>query len=304
MLSQEHPTDSHWIITAALPAFLLEVAFYLLATFEQTRWWFARSGSRPLQAGVLCISAIAPYLVFSLLTDTFERNAFFLLVLLTSSFAFWHVVLPRRPAYDFGFLIIAAAPLISHVFPRIYISPDSHLRVDVLGHMMWIRVGIVALLTLRQWNPGSFSLWPRLREWKIGAAYYLIVLIPISILALDLHDVRFAPVQRDPWQVGIIAVGTFFGILWVVALGEELFFRGVIANALMKIWPPLVAVSVSAILFGCAHLWFHQFPNWRRALVATVLGLACGAAYVQTGSVRAPMVTHAFVVTTWRLFFQ
>jgi predicted Abi (CAAX) family protease len=39
-------------------------------------------------------------------------------------------------------------------------------------------------------------------------------------------------------------------------------------------------------------------------LVATLLGLACGAAYLRSGSVRAPMVTHAFVVTTWRIFFH
>jgi len=58
------------------------------------------------------------------------------------------------------------------------------------------------------------------------------------------------------------------------------------------------------MIFGAAHLWFHQFPDWRQAVVATVLGLACGIAYIQTGSVRAPMVTHALVVATWRVFFK
>jgi membrane protease YdiL (CAAX protease family) len=93
--------------------------------------------------------------------------------------------------------------------------------------------------------------------------------------------------------------------LWVVALGEELFFRGVIERALLNGWrSPVPAVLLSAILFGSAHLWFHEFPNWRRALIATLLGLGCGMAYLRNGSVRAPMVTHALVVTTWRVFFK
>jgi membrane protease YdiL (CAAX protease family) len=63
-------------------------------------------------------------------------------------------------------------------------------------------------------------------------------------------------------------------------------------------------VLVSAILYGSAHLWVHQFPNWRRAAVGTLLGVVFGILYAQTGSVRAPMVTHALVVATWRVFFK
>jgi membrane protease YdiL (CAAX protease family) len=303
--SQVHAADAHWIWTAALPALLLEVTFYLGATFEDTRAAFARAGPPRTQAGVLWISALLPYLVFSLLAGTFFLNAFCLLVLLTGIFAFWHVVLPRRAVYDFGFLVVAAVPVIAGAFKRTYKSPDPHIQVDVLGHLMWIRVGIVALLVLRQWNPGRFGLWPRLREWKIGIFYYALVLLPICLLALGLHDVRFAPLSGDPWRIAAMAIGTFFGILWVVALSEELFFRGVITPVILKTWrSPMLAVLVSALLFGSAHLWFHDFPNWRRALVATLLGLACGAAYLRSGSVRAPMVTHAFVVTTWRIFFR
>jgi membrane protease YdiL (CAAX protease family) len=303
--SQAHAPDARWIWTAALPALLLEATFYLAATFEDTRAAFARMGSPGTKAGVLWLSALLPYLTFSLLAGTFVLNAFNLLLFLTGIFAFWHVILPRRPVYDFGFLAIAAAPVILRVFQQIYRSPDPHIQADILGHLMWIRVGVVALLVLRQWDPGRFGLWPRLREWKIGIFYYLLVLFPICLLALGLHDVRFEPLDRDPWQIAAIGVGTFFGILWVVALSEELFFRGVVTPAVLKAWrSPVLAVVVSALLFGSVHLWFHGFPNWRRALVATVLGLACGAAYLRTGSVRAPMVTHAFVVTTWRLFFR
>jgi membrane protease YdiL (CAAX protease family) len=292
-------------MSAALPAFLIEAVFYVAAGFEEARQWFSRINQCRTQAGLLWLSALLPYLLFSLSAGTFQGRAFQLLAVLTAVFAFWYAVFPRRFAYDAGFLIIAAAPVILHVFQRIYRSPDDHMRIDVLGHLMWIRVGIMALLVLREWDPGSFSFWPDRDEWKTGLLYYVLVLVPIVVLALGLHDVRFVAPEGAWWQIAGIAVGTFFAILWIVALGEELLFRGVIECALLNSWrSPALAVCVSALLFGLVHLWFHQFPNWRRALVATLLGIACGIAYLRSGSVRAPMVTHAFVVATWRVFFE
>ncbi len=292
-------------MTAAFPAFLVEAIFYLGSGFEETRAWFSGINSRRSQAGILWISALLPYLIFSFASGTFQRSAFYLLAFLCGILAFWYAVLPHRFAYDFGFMVIAAAPIIVRVFLRIYRSPDDHLRIDVLAHLMWIRVGVAALLVLREWDPGAFSFWPDRDEWRTGILYYLLFIIPLLAVALGLHDVRFAPIYGEWWRIAGIAIGTFFGILWVVALGEELFFRGVIERALLnRSGSSVLAVALSALLFGGAHLWFHAFPDWRSAIVAAVLGIACGIAYLRTDSVRVPMVTHAFVVTTWRVFFR
>jgi len=291
-------------MTAALPAFLVEAFFYLASVFEETRARFNRIRLPRLKAALLWISALLPYSIFSLATGTFERNAFYLLALLCAVFAFWYVLLPRRVAYDVGFLVIAAAPIVTHVFRRIYRSPDD-IRVDILGHLMWIRLGIAALLILREWNPGAFGFWPRAREWRAGILWYFIFVIPIVALALGIHDVHFELVSGPWWRVAGIGIGTFFGILWVVALGEELFFRGVIERALLDTWrSTALAVAVSALLFGSVHLGFRQFPDWRRALTTVLLGIALGIVYARTASVRASMVTHAFVVATWRMFFK
>jgi len=288
---------------AALPAFLLDAVFYLGSIFKETRTWLLQFRPARMQAAFLWFSALAPYLIFSLSAGTFARNSFYLLAALTAVLAFWYALLPRRVAYDIGFLIVAAAPLVSRVFGRIYRSPDEHLDADILGHLMWIRLGIAVLLIMREWNPGAFGLWPRMREWRIGTLYYLIFIIPVVLLALGLHDVRFELRAGPWWQVAAIGIGTFFGILWVVALSEELFFRGVIERAMLGS-SRVAAVLVSAMLYGSAHLWVHQFPNWRRAAVGTLLGVVFGILYAQTGSVRAPMVTHALVVATWRVFFK
>lgn len=303
--SQQHP-GNQWVFTAALPAFIIEGLFYLGSIFPKTRESFGSFRPARLQAALLWISALIPYLIFSLSAGTFNRNAFYLLVGLMAIFSFWHAVLPRRMAYDFGFLVIAAAPVVTRVFARIYREPSAQLHIgDALGHLAWIRVGIVALLVLREWDPGAFGAWPRKEEWRDGFIYYLIAVGPLVGLALLLHDVRFAPALGSAWRLAALSVGQFFAIFWVVALSEELFFRGVVMKAILNEWrTPTLAVILSSLLYGCSHLWFRQFPNWRDAVVTTLLGLVCGIAYGRSGSVRTPMVTHALVAVTARMLFR
>jgi uncharacterized protein len=272
--SREHPYF-HWIMSAALPAFMVEAALYLGSLFEGVRYRFNRVHSGRAKATLLWISALLPYCLFSLSTGTFLPNAFELLALLTGVLAFWYVLLPRRATYDAGFLVIAVAPVIARVFPRIYRSPENHIRVDILGHLMWIRLGIAALLILREWNPGPFGPWPKLREWRLGFLYYLGLLAPIIAVALALHDVQFEPQHGPWWRIAGLGIGALFGALWVIALSEELFFRGVVERAFLSAWrSPAPAILLSSLIFGAVHLWFHQFPDWRRALVTALLGLA------------------------------
>ncbi len=298
--SKQHP-PSQWIVSAALPAFSCEAVFYLASIFKQTREVFKKLRSSKLQAILLWISTFLPYLVFSLAAHTFERNSFYLLAGLSAILCFWFVVLPRRAAYDIGFLVIAAAPQITGVFKRLYVLR----QMDVLGHLMWIHAGVIALLVLREWKPGEFSFWPTPREWQIGLFVFMLAIAPLIGLSQAVHFARFVTPHAAWWRVAMEAGGTFLGILWVVALSEELFFRGFVQRALEKQWNNRVlAILVSAALFGAAHLWAHTFPNWQYAVVASLLGVACGGAYWWGGSVRASMVTHSLVVVVWRLFFQ
>src|SRR5579883_1673357 len=172
-LSRQHP-QSHWIMAAALPALLAEAIFYLGAVFYETRLRLAMLPSRRTQAFLLWLSALIPYLIFASLTRTINRPAFLLIAVLSALLAYWFVLFPRRAAYDFGFLVIAAAPIVLHVFQRIYIAPEPRVRVDLLGHLAWIHTGIGALLILREWEPGAFGFWPRAREWRDGLLWYAI----------------------------------------------------------------------------------------------------------------------------------
>jgi hypothetical protein len=178
------------------------------------------------------------------------------------------------------------------------------VTVQILGQLMWIRTGIWAVLSLRGATGIGFGFLPTLRDWSCGIRYYLYFL-PVGLpLALWTGLLRFQPRELEWWQTAAMAVGTFLGMLWVVALGEEFFFRGLLQQWLCR-WlrNSTAGLIVTSILFGLVHLPFRGFPNWRFALVAAVAGAFYGRAYARSGGIRAAMVVHALVNTTTRLLF-
>ena len=100
-------------------------------------------------------------------------------------------------------------------------------------------------------------------------------------------------------------MATFFGTLWVLALGEEFFFRGLLQQWLAEwLHSEWAALLIASACFGSVHLWYGSFPNWRFAVLAGVAGIFYGLAFRRARSIRASMVTHALTVTTWRIFFS
>ncbi len=284
-----------WAAAPVLAAFLIEYSFYLVPGFEPLRERLKGPGLPWLLAG----SAVLPYLVYALGTGQFEWWALGKLAALAAAVSFWYVVLPASALSDIGLLCVLAAVLLRKFFDPIYPEPVPRLDVDVLGHLALIHVSAMAFLVVRGVDGTGFGFWPRRRDWAIGIRHFLYFL-PVGIpLALGLGAFRFGG-SAPAWK----AAATFFGILWVVALSEEFFFRGLLQQWLGKWTGSAHAALIGAsLLFGAAHLGFREFPNWRFALVAAVAGWFYGRAYQQARSIRAGMVTHALVVTTWRALF-
>jgi uncharacterized protein len=297
---------------AALPvaaAFLIEFPFYLLPAFETPRAWFGRQ-AKTGAAWLLAASAVAPWLVYSLATSE-ARLAHLLLLaaallLITLAVSFWYLVLPAAPASDALFLVAIAAIYLSKIFDRIYLSPIPKLSISVMGHLMLIRTAALAIITFRGKVNAEYRFLPNREEWLTGFRYFAMMLPVIGFLywALGLVQLRTHP--NGIGLTVLLTIGTFFLMLWVVALSEEFFFRGLMQQWIEK-WSgnPATALIAASLLFGCAHLGFHRiFPNWRWAIVAAILGIFCGLAWQKSRSVQAAMVTHALIVTVWQVFFQ
>lgn len=303
--SHRYPANSHWIMTGVLPSFLLESAFFAAVGFEGSRHLLARIRPPGVQSLVLLASAVLPFLIATSTAGTLDSHAFLLLLSVCAVISFWWVLFPHRIAYDLAFLVIVAAVEILHAFGRLYISPAPALKLAILGHLMWIRLALTVLLLQRRFRVGAFGFWPTASEWKTGVLAFAIGIVPLCLLGWLIQFATFAPQRVPPLTWAALAGGYFFGTFWVVAFSEEIFFRGIILRGLLK-WQhsPALAILVSSLLFGLVHLWYRDFPNWRFGLVAAVAGVLYAVAYLRSGSVRASMVTHALVVTSWRMLFH
>jgi membrane protease YdiL (CAAX protease family) len=293
---------------AALPiaaAFLIEFPFYLLPAFEASRAWLERQG-RSRAACLLSASAVAPWLVYSLATGEARFSPFLFLLAIALAVSFWYIALPVTPVSDAMFLVAIAAVYLSKIFDRIYLSPVPKLSISVLGHLMLIRTAALAIFIFRGNVKAEFRFLPNREEWLTGFRSFGMMLPVIALAYWALGLVKLRPHPNGAGLTVLLAIATFLGVLWVIALSEEFFFRGLLQQWLEQ-WTggPASALIVASLVFGCAHLGFHKiFPNWRWAIVAAILGVFCGLAWRKSRSVQAPMVAHALIVTVWQVFFQ
>ena len=288
---------------AVLPAFLIEVSLYFTVGIERFRSPLEKL--KPvILAALLAASGIATYLLASFALGTFSWPAVAAITALCVLASFWYSWLPKTPLTDILFLLLMALPMVLRIFPDLYTSPHPRLPLSALGQLMWFRTGLFAMVSLRKAPGMGFGFWPSAKEWKIGALYFL-ALLPCAALLAFAIEFASPHLRYQGWERMIVyTVGTFFGILWVVALGEEFFFRGLLQGWL-TIWlkNEWMALLLTALLFGSVHLGARAFPNWRFAAMAALAGVFYGLAFRHTKSIRASMVTHALTVTAWRVFF-
>ncbi len=282
------------VAVPVLAAFLVEYPFYLLPAFAELRQRFARR--LPL---FLVLSFIAPYVIYAADTGQFRWRALVQLAALATALGLWYRILPAVPLADGAFLVLVAAVVLRGYIDSIYTPPFPGLHLEILGHLALTRLCAMVMLVERRVPVVNYGFLPSFTEWKIGLRHFVYFLIAGVPLAWATRLVRLGP-GMPAWKIAAI----FLGMLWVVALSEEFFFRGLLQHWMVQ-WTgsPAVGLAAASILFGAVHLGFRAFPNWKFALAAAVAGWFYGRAYQQAQSIRASMVTHALVVTVWRAWF-
>lgn len=281
-------------------AFLIELTFYLFTGIESWRNRLGSCGRKQL-ACMLAASGTASWLVYAPVSGQADIARFLVLLLIAGTVSFWYAALRPAAIADALFLVLLAAIYLSKVFDWIYVSPIPKQSISVLGKLMLIRTAAIAILLLRGNVKVDFRFLPNRREWITGLLYFAPALAVVGTIYWLMSLVHLRPHPLNALQ----AVGTFLGVLWAVALPEEFFFRGLLQQWLER-WTghAIAALIAASVIFGSAHLGFHRiFPNWHWAILAGVLGLFLGIVWRNSRSVQASMVTHALIVTVWRIFF-
>jgi membrane protease YdiL (CAAX protease family) len=284
-----------WAALPSLAAFLVVYPFYLVPAFPRVREQLAGA---PLP-GFLIASAVLPYLTVCTGAVQFQFVSFVKLIALALALGLWYRVLPAVPVVDAGFLVLIVAVKLGRYGAPIYPTPFKGVEIAILGDLALFNISVLVLMLDRRIGETGFGFLPTANDWRIGLRNYLYFLAPGAALAYLLHAGRLVA-PSDPLKLA----GYFIGFLFGLTLAEEFFFRGVLQQWLENwTWSRRTALILTSILFGGVHLWFRHFPNWRWVIIAGTLGWFCGRARNQAGSIRAAMVTHTLVITTWRAFF-
>lgn len=132
-----------------------------------------------------------------------------------------------------------------------------------------------------------------LREWCFFA--------PFGIgLGLALHFIRF----HAGWPPVGKTLGTLLATFVLIAIPEEMFFRGILQNLLETRLGRNGSLAVTAILFGLAHFNKGAVFNWRYVLLASIAGVFYGRAWRERRQTLASTVTHTAVDVIWALWFR
>ena len=116
---------------------------------------------------------------------------------------------------------------------------------------------------------------------NLGIAGPLVELVPMNDFFRDMIREMMREMASDQ------GLWMFIALVIAAPVLEELIFRGIMLDGLLRIYSPTKAVIVSSLLFGLIHLNPAQFVG------GALVGGFMGWVYVHTRSVMATILIHA-----------
>ena len=170
-----------------------------------------------------------------------------------------------------------------------------------IGKLVLLDSGLYGFLVIRQLTNVGFDL--RVNKNDLGTALReLLFYAPIALtLGLALGFLHLHATLPRPGTAALTAAITFF----LIALPEEIYFRGWIQNLLGRRMGRMNSLLVTSTIFGLSH--FNKRSaifNWRYVLLATIAGFFYGRAWQRGHGVAASAITHASVDTIWSLWLR
>ena len=158
----------------------------------------------------------------------------------------------------------------------------------VLGPLLLVRGKLRELqIPFRSLFAAGALAWVRLPWVAVGVGGHLMVVIAsyrfIALhwpwFAAQLRAIKF-PFEGPAWAAGAI-------VMVLIPIVEEVLFRGVILQGMLRRYRPRTALAAGAAVFALSHLEPVQLP------VMFLVGIGLGWLYCQTRSLWLPMAAHA-----------
>lgn len=160
---------------------------------------------------------------------------------------------PRVPRTTWVGLAAAAvylvfAAVLGNVFGAL--AGDDETAEFVLSHYIPLPIAIVLGLVFLRYARWGRGVWAEAPTPTLRPRRWWLVSIPVLMVLLPLVQLPATPWGARPFgTVLVVVIGTI-----LVGVGEELFFRGILVDAVRARHGELVTLLVTAIAFGLAHV--------------------------------------------------
>ena len=185
-----------------------------------------------------------------------------------------------------------------------WFGPAWPVRMAVFSKVLLLDAGLYGFLVVRRLDGVGFDLRLRSRDVRVGLrewGFYLPIAVTLGLWLGFLHWHGFAMGWHQLVKLPFAFVFTFF----LIAVPEEIFFRGWLQNLLERKIGRNGALILTAALFGLSH--FNKRAahfNWRYVLLAVIAGIFYGRAWRDGRRVGASALTHALVDTVWGFWLR
>jgi membrane protease YdiL (CAAX protease family) len=122
----------------------------------------------------------------------------------------------------------------------------------------------------------------------VATPFFTALLAGVAMLAMKGESDQVKLLQEMAHAPsGAFAVVSTMVLGLVAPIVEEMLFRGYVQRRLLERWPPAVAIAVSTLMFGAAHL------DPGEGLMAAVIGVWLGIVAWRCGSIWPSIACHA-----------
>lgn len=239
-----------------------------------------------------------PYLVFAIPTGNFHWTPAIIMIALPVVLA---ALLGSAGSSKWSWQdAIVLATLVAVVMLRVLGEAWPYAGLAGLAKLYAADVTLYLYVVVRTLPGVGYSFLPRASDFLIGLREWLFFL-PFGIgLGAALSFTHFHGRVPSLMAVGAGLLVTFL----LVAIPEEMFFRGVLQNLLETRFKPWIALAMASVLFGLSHFNKGAVFNWRYVLLATIAGVFYGRAWSARHRILAAVITHTAVDVVWSVWFR
>jgi len=183
---------------------------------------------------------------------------------------------------------------------RLFTPAWPYAGLAVLPKLYVADLGLYLYIVVRKLDGVGYSLVPSRHTFLVGLREW-VYFLPLGIgLGTVLRFIHFHARVPPAMSLLISVLITFL----LVAVPEEMFFRGILQNLLETRLGPQGALLFAAVLFGLSHFNKGASFNWRYVVLATIAGIFYGRAWRVRRQVLASSITHTAVDVVWSLWFK